>query len=170
MLSETFLNINISFQSCECFPVIDSIYFNQFIADPILFSSKTPRPRGVKCDMRNRNRKFFLREAILEGFFEMKLDLLGRFMRLCRSTVGVGAAELVLPLCSERVMPVDTKREIRFRTSGRIPKDTFPGQPDPQQPGESSEVVDDRNIFPRPGLPSQGSPPTTPASTNPPRY
>src|SRR5512143_570797 len=71
MLSETFLNINISFRSCECFPVIDSIYFDQFIADPILFSSKTPRPRGVKCDMRNRNRKFFLREAILEGFLEM---------------------------------------------------------------------------------------------------
>jgi len=45
---------------CECLPAIDSIYFNQFIADPILFSSKTLGPPGVKCDMRNRNRKFFL--------------------------------------------------------------------------------------------------------------
>jgi hypothetical protein len=82
--------------------------------------------------MRNGNRKFFLREAILEVFLEMKLDILGRFMRLCRSTVGVGAAELVLPLCSERVILVDTKQEIRFRTSGHSPKDTFPGQPGPQ--------------------------------------
>ena len=61
------------------------------------------------------------------------------------------------------------KRGMQLPTSGRILKDTFPAKPDPQQPGDSSWVVDERNIFPRPWLPCPGSPPATPASSTPPR-
>jgi len=33
-------------------------------------------PAGVKCDMRDRSHKFFLREAVLKSLLEMGLDLL----------------------------------------------------------------------------------------------